>query len=61
MNIVWIVLCKVMNIPIGLPKFIQLENLRSGGYVKEDCIFVRMVVDCLDKCTPTNMHNVVPD
>ena len=58
MNIVWIVLCRDMNVPIGLPKFIQLENL---GYVKENCIFVRMVVDCLDNCTPTNMYNVAPD
>ena len=57
-----IVLCRDMNVPIGSPKLIYLKDLHPGGFVKEDTVFVRVVVDCLDSyCTPTNICSVVPD
>jgi len=37
-----------MNIASGCPRFIRLEEFLHGGYIKEDCIFVKVVVDCSD-------------
>ena len=37
-----------MNIASGCPMFIRLEHLMSGGFVKDDCIYVRVVVDTGD-------------
>lgn len=37
-----------MNIASGCPMFIRLEHLLNGGFVKDDCIYVRVVVDTSD-------------
>ena len=37
-----------MNIASGCPMFIRLEHLLNGGFVKDDCIYVRVVVDVSD-------------
>ena len=37
-----------MNIASGCPMFIRLEHLMSGGFVKDDCVYVRVVVDVSD-------------
>ena len=37
-----------MNIASGCPMFIRIEHLLSGGFVKDDCIYVRVVVDTSD-------------
>ena len=37
-----------MNIASGCPMFIKLSHLMSGGFVKDDCIYVRAVVDTAD-------------
>ena len=37
-----------MNIASGCPMFIRLEHLLNGGFVKDDCIYVRIVVDTSD-------------
>ncbi|KAL5491290.1 hypothetical protein EMCRGX_G016549 [Ephydatia muelleri] len=34
-----------MNVASGLPMFIHQEQLLNGGFVKDDCIFLRVVVD----------------
>lgn len=34
-----------MNIASGCPRFISHDNLRSGGYIVEDTIFIKCVVD----------------
>ena len=36
---------KEMNIASGSPMFIHQEQLLSGGFVKDDCIFLRAIVD----------------
>ena len=36
---------KEMNVASGCPMFIRHEQLLSGGFVKDDCIFLRSVVD----------------
>ena len=36
---------KEMNVASGCPMFIHLEQLLNGGFVKDDCIFLRTVVD----------------
>ena len=37
-----------MNIASGCPMFIRLEHISNGGFVKDDCIYVRVVVDVSD-------------
>ena len=37
-----------MNIASGCPMFIRLEHLLNGGFDKDDCIHVRVVVDVSD-------------
>ena len=37
-----------MNIASGCPMFIRIEHLMSGGFVKDDCIYVRVIVDTND-------------
>lgn len=37
-----------MNIASGCPMFIRTEQLLNGGFVKDDSIFVRVLVDTLD-------------
>ena len=46
---------KEMNIASGCPMFIRIEHLMSGGYIKDDSIFLRIVVDTSDlpKITPS--------
>ena len=39
---------KEMNIASGCPMFIRIEHLMSGGYIKDDSIFLRIVVDTAD-------------
>ena len=39
---------KEMNVASGCPMFIRLEHLLNGGFVKDDCIFLRVVVDITD-------------
>ena len=34
-----------MNIASGCPRFISHENLKSGGYISDDTIFIKCVVD----------------
>ena len=34
-----------MNIASGCPMFIRQEHLVNGGFVKDDCIYIRVVVD----------------
>ena len=34
-----------MNIPIGFPQFVSHKKLYSGGFVQNDSIFLRVVVD----------------
>ena len=36
---------KVMNVASGCPMFIRQEQLLNGGFVKDDCIVLRTVVD----------------
>ena len=36
---------KEMNIASGCPMFIHQEQLLNGGFVKDDCIFLRAIVD----------------
>eukprot|EP00731_Ephydatia_muelleri_P015024 Em0008g744a len=36
---------KEMNVASGCPMFIRHEQLLNGGFVKDDCIFLRTVVD----------------
>ena len=42
-----------MNIASGCPMFIRLEHLLNGGFVKDDCIYVRVVVDVFDLYLPS--------
>ena len=37
-----------MNIASGCPMFIRIEHLLNGGFVKDDCVYVRVVVDVSD-------------
>ena len=39
---------KEMNIASGCPLFIRIEHLMNGGFIKDDCIFLRVVVDISD-------------
>ena len=39
---------KKMNIASGCPMFIRVEHLLNGGFVKDDSIFLRIVVDTSD-------------
>ena len=34
-----------MNIALGCPMFIRLEHLLEGGFVKNDCIYLHVMVD----------------
>ena len=36
---------KEMNVASGCPMFIRQEHLLNGGFVKDDCIFLKVVVD----------------
>ena len=36
---------KEMNVASGCPMFVRQEHLLNGGFVKDDCIFLRVVVD----------------
>ena len=37
-----------MNIASGCPMFIRQEHLVNGGFVKDDCIYIRVMVDTAD-------------
>ena len=37
-----------MNIASGCPMFIRQEHLINGGFVKDDCIYIRVMVDTSD-------------
>ena len=37
-----------MNIASGCPMFIRQEHLVNGGFVKDDCIYIRVMVDGAD-------------
>ena len=39
---------KEMNIASGCPMFIRIEHLLNGGFVKDDAIYLRVVVDTTD-------------
>ena len=39
---------KEMNIASGCPMFIRIEHLLSGGFIKDDSVFLRIVVDISD-------------
>ena len=39
---------KEMNIASGCPMFIRIEHLLNGGFIQDDCIFLRVVVDVSD-------------
>ena len=39
---------KEMNIASGCPMFIRIEHLLNGGFVKDDSIYLRVVVDTSD-------------
>ena len=39
---------KEMNIASGCPMFIRIEHLLSGGFIKDDAIYLRVVVDTAD-------------
>ena len=39
---------KEMNIASGCPMFIRIEHLLNGGFVKDDTIYLRVVVDTSD-------------
>lgn len=45
-----------MNIASGCPMFIRQEHLVNGGFVKDDCIYIRVLVDTaeLPKVLPGN-------
>ena len=34
-----------LNVPIGCPQFVPLGLLDSGRYIKDNCIFVKVIVD----------------
>ena len=36
---------KDMNIASGCPMFVRIEHLLNGGFVKDDCVYLRVVVD----------------
>ena len=37
-----------MNVASGCPMFIRIEHLLSGGFVKDDAAYIRIVVDTSD-------------
>ena len=37
-----------MNIASGCPRFIRIDHLLNGGFVKDDAIYVRVVVETMD-------------
>ena len=39
---------KEMNVASGCPMFIRHDQLFNGGFVKDDCIFLRVTVDTVD-------------
>ena len=39
-----------MNVASGCPLFVSLATLDSGGYIKDDAMFIKMSID------PTNIH-----
>ena len=39
---------KEMNVASGCPMFIRVEHLLNGGFVKDDSIFLKVVVDTSD-------------
>lgn len=39
---------KEMNIASGCPMFIRIDHLMTGGFIKDDSIFLRIVVDTAD-------------
>lgn len=43
-----------MNIASGVPLFANQERVSSGPYIKNDCIFVKVIVDtsCLSNLLP---------
>ena len=43
-----------MNVASGCPMFIGIEHLLNGGFVKDDTIFLKIVVDTVD------LPNMVP-
>ena len=36
-----------MNVAFGCPLFVSLGTLDSGGYISEDCIFIKMTFDTI--------------
>ena len=41
-----------MNVASGCPLFVALSTLDSGGYIKDDAMFIKIVVDGRDICRP---------
>ena len=37
-----------MNVALGCPRFCELNHLLSNGFVKEDCLFLGVVVETLN-------------
>ena len=42
---------KNMNIASGCPRFISIDKFKSGGFIKEDCIFIELQVGGLQYTT----------
>ena len=42
----------LMNIASGCPLFMPLADFNEGGYIKDDQIFIKIIVDCSDLNAP---------
>ena len=41
-----------MNVASGCPLFVPLSTLDSGGYIRDDCLFIKMIIDTTSVCRP---------
>jgi TNF receptor-associated factor 3 len=41
-----------MNVASGCPLFVSLSTLDSGGYIRDDCLFIKIVVDTANVSRP---------
>lgn len=41
-----------LNIATGCPLFVPLVDLDSGGYIQDDCMYIKIVVNTSNVCRP---------
>ena len=47
-----------MNVASGCPLFVSLSTLDSGGYIRDNCLFIKMIINSANVCRPESVNAV---